>query len=275
MSMRSAYRRVHDRAFDALRPVSIRSGAMKFAEGSAQIDLGDTRVLVAASVESRVPPFLKDSGSGWLTAEYAMLPRSTHTRSPREVSKGRPSGRSTEIQRLIGRSLRAVVDLTALPDRTVLVDCDVLQADGGTRTAAITAAYVAVVEALGGLFLAGDLERWPIRGELAAISAGIVQDTALLDLEYCEDREAQVDMNVVGTADGALVEVQGTGERRTFARSEMDRILDLSFKGIEELARAQRSVLRPVLEEVEAVRAKGRRKVALPKDEKQLWGAPE
>ncbi|MCB1036592.1 MAG: ribonuclease PH [Acidobacteria bacterium] len=275
MKSHTVYRRVHDRAADALRPVSISLGAMKFAEGSAQIDLGDTRVLVAASVEPRVPPFLKDSGTGWLTAEYAMLPRSTHTRSPREVAKGRPSGRSTEIQRLIGRSLRAVVDLSALPERTVVVDCDVLQADGGTRTAAITAAYVAVAEALGKLFLTGDLERWPIRTELAAISAGIVRDVPLLDLEFCEDQEAQVDMNVVGTADGALVEVQGTGEKRSFSRSEMDRIVDLAFKGIEELTRVQRQVLAALLQEVDAVRAKGPRKVARPKDERQLWGAPE
>lgn len=275
MSQPAAFRRVHDRFQDALRPVSIQLGAMKFAEGSAQIDLGDTRVLVSASVEARVPPFLKDSGSGWLTAEYAMLPRATHTRSSREVSKGRPSGRSTEIQRLIGRSLRAVVDLKALGERTVMIDCDVLQADGGTRTAAITAAYVAAVEALGRLFLTGDLERWPIRAELAAISVGIVRDVALLDLEYCEDQEAQVDMNVVGTAEGALVEVQGTGERRSFRRSEMDRLLDLAFKGISELAEVQRAALAPLLQEVEAVRAKGARKAAPPKDEKHLWGAPE
>lgn len=274
MSQRPAFHRVHDRAPDALRPVSIELGAMKFAEGSAQIDLGDTRVLVAASVESRVPPFLKDSGSGWLTAEYAMLPRATHTRSPREVSKGRPSGRSTEIQRLIGRSLRSVVDLSALAERTVVVDCDVLQADGGTRTAAITAAYVAVAQALGKVFLTGDLERWPLQAELAAISVGIVGDAPLLDLEYCEDREAQVDMNVVGTSDGGLVEVQGTGERRSFNRSELDQLMNLAFKGISDLAEVQRAVLAPILQEVEAVRAKGSRKTTPPKDEKNLWGAP-
>ena len=275
MSDSTVFRRVNDRAADALRPLTIRVGAMKFAEGSAQIDLGDTRVLVSASVENRVPPFLKDSGSGWMTAEYAMLPRATHTRSAREVSKGKPSGRSTEIQRLIGRSLRAVVDLTALPDRTVVVDCDVLQADGGTRTASITAAYVAMVEALGKIFLTGEIERWPLQAELAAISAGVVRDTPLLDLEYVEDQEAQVDMNIVGTSDGSLVEVQGTGERRSFARSEMDRILDLAFKGIDELAQAQRAALAPILEEVEAVQAKGRRQPTPPKDEKHLWGAPE
>ena len=266
--------RFHDRSRDALRPVTIRLGAMKFAEGSAQIDVGDTRVLVSASVENRVPGFLKDSGQGWLTAEYAMLPRATHTRSGREVSRGRPSGRSSEIQRLIGRSLRAVVDLEALPDRTLTVDCDVIQADGGTRTAAITGAYVATVEALAKLFLAGDIERWPMRSQLAATSVGVVDGVPLLDLEYSEDQVAEVDMNVVATSEGTFVEIQGTGEGGTFRRDELDSLLDLALKGISELCEAQNQVLAEVLAEVEEVRSKGRRRAAPPKDEKNLWGPP-
>ncbi|MCH9650716.1 MAG: ribonuclease PH [Deltaproteobacteria bacterium] len=266
--------RFHGRSEDALRPVTLRLGAMKFAEGSALIDVGDTRVLVSASVENRVPGFLKDSGQGWLTAEYAMLPRATHTRSGREVSRGRPSGRSSEIQRLIGRSLRAVVDLSALPDRTLTVDCDVLQADGGTRTAAITAAYVATAEALARLFLAGDIDRWPLRAQLAATSVGVVEGVPLLDLEYSEDQVAEVDMNVVGTADGTFVEIQGTGEGSTFRRDELDVLLDLALKGISDLCEAQNRVLAEILGEVEEVRSKGRRRAAPPKDEKNLWGPP-
>ncbi len=266
--------RFQGRAKDALRPVSIQMGAMKFAEGSAMIDVGDTRVLVSASVENRVPPFLKDSGKGWLTAEYAMLPRATHTRSGREVSRGRPSGRSSEIQRLIGRSLRAIVDLKAMPDKTLTLDCDVLQADGGTRTAAITAAYAATVEALARLFLAGDIERWPIRSQLAAISVGVVDGVPLLDLDYSEDQVAEVDMNIVATAEGEFVEVQGTGEGGTFRRDELDALLDLSLKGIGELCKAQDLALVEILEEVEEVRSKGRRRAAPPKDETELWGPP-
>jgi ribonuclease PH len=262
------------RALDALRPVRIETGVLKFAEGSALISLGDTRVLVAASVENRVPPFKKDSGEGWLTAEYAMLPRSTHTRNQREVSQGRPSGRTAEIQRLIGRSLRAAIDLTALPDRTLTLDCDVLQADGGTRTAAVTGAYVAAVLALGRLALTRDITAWPIRDQIAAVSVGIVGGTPRLDLEYVEDQVAEVDMNVVATAGGALVEIQGTGEQRSFRREEMDALVDLAFKGIAELAAAQNAVLAATLEEAQQSLSKDRRKPAAPKSEKDMWPRP-
>ena len=266
--------RPEGRALDALRPVRIETGVLKFAEGSALISLGDTRVLVAASVENRVPPFKKDSGEGWLTAEYAMLPRATHTRNQREVSQGKPSGRTAEIQRLIGRSLRAAVDLTALPDRTLTLDCDVLQADGGTRTAAVTGAYVAAVLALGRLAMTRDIATWPIRDQIAAVSVGIVGGTPRLDLEYVEDQVAEVDMNVVATAGGSLVEIQGTGEKRSFRREEMDALVDLAFKGIAELAAAQNAVLASTLEEVQQALSKDRRKPVAPKPEKDLWGRP-
>lgn len=258
---------------DGLRPVELVTGAMKFAEGSAQIDVGDTRVVAAASVESGVPRFKIDSGEGWVTAEYAMLPRATHTRSRREVKKGHVGGRTAEIQRLIGRSLRAAVDFKALGERTVTVDCDVLQADGGTRTASITAAYVALVDALGRAFLAGDLPQWPIIDQVAAVSVGYVDGVALLDLEYCEDSIAEVDMNVVATAGGDLIEIQATGEQRAFPRAELDTLLDLAFKGIDELVQAQNRALASILGEVEALQARGRRHTP-PRDEGQLWGPP-
>jgi ribonuclease PH len=262
------------RALDALRPVTIETGVLKFAEGSALISVGDTRVLVAASLENRVPPFKKDSGEGWLTAEYAMLPRATHSRNQREVSQGRPSGRTAEIQRLIGRSLRAAIDLKALPDRTLTVDCDVLQADGGTRTAAITGAYVAAVLALAKLALQRDIAAWPILDQIAAVSVGIVGGIPRLDLEYVEDQVAEVDMNVVATAGGALIEIQGTGEKRSFLRTEMDALVDLAFKGIAELAQAQNAALGSTLDEAREALSKDRRKPAAPKSEKDLWGRP-
>lgn len=271
---RGSTRRPNDRAADALRPVRIEIGALKFAEGSALIELGDTRVLTAASVEARVPFFLKDSGRGWVTAEYSMLPRATHTRSTREVAQGKPSGRTAEIQRLIGRSLRAIVDAAALGERTLTLDCDVLQADGGTRTAAITGAYVATALALGRLLLTGDITAWPLLDQVAAVSVGVVGGTALLDLEYVEDQAAEVDMNVVATAGGALVEVQGTGERRSFQRAEMEALIDLALKGIRELTAAQARVLAPTTAEVEHVLAKRHRRPAQPKPEKDLWGKP-
>jgi ribonuclease PH len=266
--------RPHGRAVDALRPVRIHTGALKFAEGSALIEIGDTRVLVAASIEQRVPPFLRDSGKGWITAEYAMLPRATHTRNTREVSQGRPSGRTAEIQRLIGRSLRAAVDLTALPERTLTLDCDVLQADGGTRTAAVTGAYVAAALACARLLLTGDIVNWPLTRQLAAVSVGVVGGVPLLDLEYVEDQVAEVDMNVVATADGSLIEIQGTGEKRSFRRSEMDQLVDLALKGIGELTALQNEVLAPTMAEVAEVKSKGQRRQAPPKDEKDLWGRP-
>ncbi len=262
------------RSDDALRDIGIALGAMKFADGSAQIDAGDTRVLVGATIENRVPPFLIDSGKGWATAEYAMLPRATSTRSRREVTRGRPSGRSSEIQRLIGRSLRAGLDLTALGERTLILDCDVLQADGGTRTAAITGAYVAAVEALSGILLAGDIDRWPVIRQIAAVSVGIVDGRPLLDLEASEDQRADVDMNVVATSEGEIVEVQGTGEGRSFTRGEHDRLVDLALEGIAELVRRQNKALAPVMAEVEAVLAKGSRRPAPPKDERDVWDRP-
>ncbi len=270
----STFRRPDGRAADALRSVHIQTGALKFAEGSVLIEVGDTRILVAASVEARVPPFLKDKGQGWVTAEYSMLPRATHTRSSREVNQGRPSGRTAEIQRLIGRSLRAVIDTSKMPDRTLTLDCDVIQADGGTRTAAITGAYVAASLALARLLLTGDIVEWPITAQLAAVSVGIVGGTPLLDLEYVEDQVAEVDMNVVATAEGSLVEIQGTGEKRSFLRKEMDALVDLAFKGVGELAAVQNAVLAPSMEEVRDVLARGRRRQAPPKSEKDLWGRP-
>jgi len=275
MTAKKTLRRAHERAPDALRPVRIEVGPMKFAEGSALIEMGDTHVLVAASIEHRVPPFLVNSGRGWATAEYAMLPRATSTRSTREVVRGRTAGRSAEIQRLIGRSIRAVLDLEALPELTLAIDCDVLQADGGTRTASITGAYVAAVEALARLFLTGDLVRWPVTDQLAAVSVGFVEGTALLDLDAPEDQAAEVDLNVVAAGDGELVEVQGTGERRSFARQELDRLLDLAQAGIAELMEHQQRALATLLEDVDEIRAKASgRRPARPKDERELWGKP-
>ncbi|HEY8489637.1 MAG TPA: ribonuclease PH [Dehalococcoidia bacterium] len=228
------------RAPDELRPVTITPGFLAYPEGSALIELGRTRVICAVTVEERVPPFLRGSGSGWVTAEYAMLPRATLERTERESVRGRLSGRTQEIQRLIGRSLRAVTDLAALGERTFTVDCDVIQADGGTRTAAITGAYVALVQALR---LVARREGWaalPVRQAVAATSVGIVGGVPLLDLCYEEDARAEVDFNVVMTEDGRLVEVQGTAEREPFARGEMDRLLDLAVAGVHRLLEAQR-----------------------------------
>lgn len=265
--------RPHGRPIDALRPLSIERGVLKFADGSAQIDAGDTRVIATASFESRVPPFLIDKGQGWVTAEYAMLPRATPRRSAREVTRGRPGGRTAEIQRLIGRSLRAAVDLPALGEHTVTLDCDVLQADGGTRTASITAAWVALVEALGQAYLAGDIDRWPVIRHVAAVSVGVVSGEPMLDLEYVEDAGADVDLNVVATADGELIEIQGTGEQNTFDRKTLDRLLDLALGGIATLADAQRQAVEATMREVEAKQAHGPRRAA-PRDEGSLWGPP-
>jgi ribonuclease PH len=271
---KSTLRRADSRAADVLRPVRIEVGPMKFAEGSALIEMGDTRVLAAATVENRVPPFLADSNQGWATAEYSMLPAATPTRSTREVRRGRPSGRSSEIQRLIGRSLRAVLDLKALPERTLILDCDVLQADGGTRTAAITGAWIATVQALGRLFLTGDLPRWPVAAQVAAVSVGIVDGIPVLDLDAPEDQTAEVDMNVVATDLGELIEIQGTGEQRSFRRGELDQMLDLALKGIGDLHRHQRAAVASVVEEIEAASERHARRPAAPKDEKELWGRP-
>lgn len=274
MTMKN-HTRSNGRLLDQLRPVSIQLGVNKFAEGSALIDVGDTRVLATASIERRVPRFLEDSGKGWLTAEYAMLPRATHTRSQREVSRGRPSGRTSEIQRLIGRSLRAVVDLRAMPGLTVTVDCDVLQADGGTRTASICCGYVAVVQALAQALAASDLDRWPMLDSLAAISVGLVKGAPSLDLDYAEDSSAEVDMNIVGTGSGQVVEIQGTGEERSFSREELNTLVDLAFDGLRILHQKQQEVLTPVLEQVASVEKRRERRPASPKSEGDLWGDPE
>ena len=237
------YQRSQNRAADALRPVRITRQFTVHAEGSVLIEFGQTRVLCTASVEERVPPHKKGSGEGWVTAEYGMLPRATHTRSSREAAKGKQSGRTQEIQRLIGRSLRAVFDLKALGERTITLDCDVLQADGGTRTAAITGAFIAAADAVNGLIASGTLAQSPIREPIAAISVGIVEGTPLLDLEYTEDSACDTDMNVVMTAAGHFVEVQGTAEGAAFSRAEMGQLLDLAEKGIQELVAMQRAAL--------------------------------
>jgi len=231
------------RAADALRPVRITRGYTIHAEGSVLIEFGNTRVLCTASVEEKVPPHKRGSGEGWVTAEYGMLPRSTHTRSDREAARGKQSGRTQEIQRLIGRSLRAVFDLKALGERTIHLDCDVLQADGGTRTAAITGAFVAAQDAVNKLMAQSKLSASPIRSHVAAISVGIVDGVPLLDLEYVEDAGCDTDMNVVMTGAGHYIEVQGTAEGAAFTRAEMDRLLALAEKGIAELVVLQRQAL--------------------------------
>lgn len=238
--------RTDGRAYDALRPVKITPGFLAYAEGSVLIEMGNTRVICAASLEERVPPFLRNTGQGWLTAEYAMLPRSTLTRSSREIGRGGPSGRTHEIQRLIGRSLRAVADMKALGERTLTIDCDVLQADGGTRTAAITGAYVAFAMASAKLVKSGKIVRSVVSNQVAAVSVGILDGFGLLDLKYDEDSKAEVDMNVVCTGDGRFIEVQGTAEREPYSRQQMDELLGLAGRGIEELVRMQQEVLASV-----------------------------
>ncbi|MDH4093303.1 MAG: ribonuclease PH [Betaproteobacteria bacterium] len=237
--------RAHGRAPDALRPVRLTRGYTRYAEGSVLAEFGETRVLCTVSVENRVPPFLRDRGRGWLTAEYGMLPRATHTRGEREAARGRQSGRTLEIQRLIGRALRAVLDLPALGERTLQVDCDVLQADGGTRTAAITGAFVAVHDALGWMQRAGLVATLPVKDFVAAVSVGLSGDTGLLDLDYAEDSSCDTDMNVVMTGAGRFVEVQGTAEGEPFARAQMDALLALASRGIGELIGHQKRALGP------------------------------
>ena len=231
------------RASRELRAVTIQRNFTKHAEGSVLIGFGDTLVLCTASIEDGVPSFLRGKGQGWLTAEYGMLPRSTHTRSAREAAKGKQSGRTQEIQRLIGRSLRAVVDLAALGERQIVVDCDVLQADGGTRTAAITGACVAVHDALEGLVRAGKLPANPMRDFVAAVSVGIYKGVPVLDLDYLEDSDCETDMNVVMTGSGGFVEVQGTAEGSPFSRAELDALLDLAGAGIARLVAEQKRAL--------------------------------
>ena len=243
MSTDNAFTRPSGRAATELRPIRITRGFTRHAEGSVLIEFGETRVLCTASVEESVPPFLRGKGQGWLTAEYGMLPRSTHTRSPREAAKGKQSGRTQEIQRLIGRSLRAVVDMHALGERQITIDCDVLQADGGTRTAAITGACVAVHDALEGLVRAGKLPANPMRDFVAAVSVGIYQGQPVLDLDYPEDSDCETDMNVVMTGSGGFVEVQGTAEGSPFSRAELDALLDLAGAGIARLVAEQKRAL--------------------------------
>ena len=236
-------KRADGRAYDELRPVNIVPGFQSFAEGSVLIELGKTRVSCSVSAEDRVPHFLKGSGTGWITAEYAMLPRATVTRTPRESSLGRVGGRSQEIQRFIGRSLRAVTDLIALGERTLIVDCDVMQADGGTRTAAITGAYVALHQALQTLVSMGVVSAMPLKCAVAATSVGIVHNDMMLDLCYDEDSSAAVDFNVVMTSRDEFVEVQGTAEGKPFSRENIDALLSLAGKGIKQLFQIQQSAL--------------------------------
>jgi ribonuclease PH len=238
-----SFERTDGRAPDQLRPIKITPGYLPYAEGSVLIEMGLTRVVCAASLEDRVPPFLRNSGQGWITAEYAMLPRATLQRTPREIGRGGPSGRTHEIQRLIGRSLRAIADMKVLGERTVTLDCDVLQADGGTRTAAITGAYVAFALAGQRLLKSGKLTGNLVTNQVAAVSVGIVEQIPMLDLKYDEDSRAEVDMNVICTSDGRFIEVQGTAERQPFSRQQMDQLLVLADKGIKVLLKLQLETL--------------------------------
>jgi ribonuclease PH len=239
-----AYVRKDGRRPDEMRPVKVKTRYLRHAEGSALIEAGQTKVLCAVSIENRLPFFLHGRGQGWVTAEYSLLPRSTHTRTPREAARGKISGRTQEIQRLIGRSLRAVVDLRGLGERQLIVDCDVLQADGGTRTLAITGAYIALYEAIRDLVKHKVLDRMPSMDFVAATSVGIVEGTTLLDLCYDEDSAAQVDFNVIMTGRGRFVEVQGTAEGMSFSKTDMDRMLALARKGISRLLEIQKKALR-------------------------------
>ena len=231
------------RAVDQLREVTLEPDFSKYAEGSCLIRFGDTHVLCAASLDDRVPPFLRDSGQGWVTAEYGMLPRSTHSRTGREAARGKQSGRTQEIQRLIGRSLRAVTDLKAMGERQIRLDCDVLQADGGTRTASITGAWVALHIALSGMLKEGLIEKMPLTDHVAAVSCGLYQDTAVLDLDYAEDSNAQADANFVLTGNGGIVEIQGTAEEDPFSREQFNSLMALAEKGIGELTILQKQAI--------------------------------
>ncbi|MCS7315559.1 MAG: ribonuclease PH [Bryobacterales bacterium] len=232
--------RADQRGFDQLRPVRLTPGYLLTAEGSVLIEMGNTRVLCAASVDETVPQFLRGTGRGWVTAEYSLLPRATVTRTPREIARGRPSGRTQEIQRLIGRSLRAVTDLEALGERTIILDCDVIQADGGTRAAAITGAFVALALAVNQLASFGVIKTWPIRDYVAAVSVGLIEGQPLLDLTYEEDSRAQVDMNVVMTGSGQFVEIQATAEQAPFGDDQFHALLELARRGLCELLEIQR-----------------------------------
>jgi len=235
--------RPSNRRPDELRPLRFTRGFTQHAEGSVLVEFGDTRVLCTASIEERVPPFLRGQGRGWITAEYGMLPRATSERTPREAARGRQGGRTLEIQRLIGRSLRAAADLSGLGERTITLDCDVLQADGGTRTAAISGAWIALSDAVGGLVSQELLAGSPLTQQVAAVSVGVYQGTPVLDLDYAEDSAAETDMNLVMNDAGGLIEVQGTAEGQAFSRAEMDAMLDLGAAGIARIMAAQRAAL--------------------------------
>jgi ribonuclease PH len=239
----TAFKRPSGRAPDQLRAVTLERGFSRHAEGSVLVSFGDTRVICTASIEARVPGWLRESGQGWVTAEYGMLPRATHTRSDREAARGKQGGRTLEIQRLIGRSLRAVLDLKALGAHTITLDCDVIQADGGTRTAAITGSYVALVDAVNALRKKKLVKKNPLYGQVAAVSVGIYNGKPVLDLDYAEDSEAETDMNVVMNEAGAFIEVQGTAEGHAFHRAEMEQMLDLAQAGIKQLMALQREAL--------------------------------
>ncbi len=236
--------RANKRPSDSIRPVKIKPDYLEFADGSALIEIGKTKVIAAATLDEKVPPFLKNSGTGWITAEYSMLPRSTEKRTIRERVQSRPSGRTQEIQRLIGRSLRAVTELSVLGERTLILDCDVIQADGGTRTASITAACVALALALKKMMDANIIKEMPLRHLVSAVSVGMVEGEPLLDLDYDEDARADLDMNLVQTEKGQIVEIQATAERKTFSRKDLSKLMSLADKGIQELIQIQKEVLK-------------------------------
>lgn len=243
--------RIDGRALCDLRPVSFERNCNRYAEGSVLVKSGNTHVLCTASVEDRVPPFMRGSGSGWITAEYSMLPRATHQRTPREISKGKPNARGSEIQRLIGRSLRAAVDMTRLGERTITIDCDVLQADGGTRTASISGGFVALFDALRRLAAEGKIDAIPLRNQIAAVSVGKVRGEPMLDLCYEEDSTAEVDSNLVMTGAGDFIELQGTGEGGSFSCEELAQIIDLGWSGVARIQELQREALVLTPEEME------------------------
>jgi ribonuclease PH len=242
--MRKAIMRTNDRDLDVIRPITIIPDYMEFADGSALIEMGKTKVLATATIDEKVPPFLRGSGQGWITAEYSMLPRSTEKRTNRERTPGRISGRTQEIQRLIGRSLRTAADLRILEERTVIIDCDVIQADGGTRSASITAGCVALALSLKKMMDNGVIDRMPLKHLVSAVSVGIVEGEMLLDLDYIEDSNAETDMNVVETDSGQIVEIQATAEKTPFTKKELNALLDLADKGIQTLITAQREILK-------------------------------
>ncbi|SDJ98441.1 RNAse PH [Natronincola ferrireducens] len=242
--------RIDGRSYDQLRPVKFTRNFTKQAQGSVLVEMGETKVICTAMIEDRVPPFLKNTGKGWITAEYSMLPSSTETRKIRESSRGKIDGRTQEIQRLIGRALRSVVDLDSIGERTIWIDCDVIQADGGTRTASITGAFVALVEAANTLVESGTLSKLPIKNFVSAISVGVVEEKHLLDLCYKEDSKAKVDMNIVMTDKGEFIEVQGTGEEAPFSKNDLMELLKLGEKGNAELIALQKSVLGDIADKV-------------------------